>query len=340
MSFYSGSPLFGELMDSCVAALHHDDSNLKHLADRLQSSAEYSRIAPEALFNLLFEAMGPPGLDPVRVFALGHATYPHYCAVQAAELLKSPILTTNFDLLVEEAAGRLSAVHRPSILHLHGRVDRLKTIRITMDRVWSGNLPEIRRIMGDSLNDRHVFVGGYRGLDSDVFPLLEDARELVWLKRAAIGGDFYDENPGLKKYASTLTFCEADIQDYLEAILIGLGGLPEGRKAQARQVLDWQARVEQWGAAAAREDRYAVVGKLLALSGDIDGASTCFEALYSSASNLRERGVALAGLVSIVGPRMADWPSVERYAAEYDALALRPQVRNKVFGPSVVLNAR
>lgn len=339
LSYYSGSPLFGELMDSCIAALHHGDPDLKVLADRLQGSADYSRLAPEALFNLLFEAMGPTGLDPVRVFALGHATFPHYCAVQAAGLLKSPILTTNFDLLIEQAA-RLSRFGNPPVIHLHGRVDQLRTIRVTMNRVWSGNMPAIRRMTRDSLPNRHVFVGGYRGLDSDVFPLLEGATELIWLKRAAIGGDFYDENPRLKKYESKLTFCEADIQDSLEAVLVGLGGLPAGPRTSARAVLDWQRPIRKWGATAAREDRYAVIGKLLALAGDLEGATSCFEALYTSAASLSERGVALAGLVSIVGPRKADWAAVEKYASEYDALALRPGVRRKVFGPSVVLNAR
>jgi hypothetical protein len=110
-----------------------------------------------------------------------------------------PIVTTNFDVLLEEAAEALGLEPlveagsdaqqwteraRPAdgvvVWKPHGTIGRPETVRATIER--TGLLrPQVARRLEQTFRSRTTLVTGYSGLDLDVFPALRHSRCTVWL---------------------------------------------------------------------------------------------------------------------------------------------------------------
>ncbi len=89
-------------------------------------------------------------------------------------------LTLNIDTLLEGAGFAPYAV-----AHLHGRVDRPRSVMTTVSQYLEGLEPALEEQLVRATRGRSVLVVGYSGRDFDVFPTIVRAvpRRLRWLVR-------------------------------------------------------------------------------------------------------------------------------------------------------------
>lgn len=118
----------------------------------------------------------------------------HYSAIHkffawAIEEFKTPVLTTNYDDLIEEAAGwrydNGTNESKNLVIKLHGTLSKMEKARFTINQVFAPLEGNVRERAMNMLNDRIVVVAGYQGLDEfDVIPVLFDEshpRTIIWL---------------------------------------------------------------------------------------------------------------------------------------------------------------
>jgi hypothetical protein len=137
------------------------------------------------------------------------------------------------DILIERSKTGVSV----QVLHLHGSVRDEKSIRIAVNDVVGHNARRIRGVVGPVLRDRTVLVGGYQGLDSDVFPLLNEAASLLWLVYSTSSEDPLElarnRLPHLWNLNTKITVCAGNIADLLDAVA-GVVGLTPRLAASRR----------------------------------------------------------------------------------------------------------
>jgi len=135
------------------------------------------------------------GLERPR-FSIGHGLLAYFGWKRS-----TPIVTTNFDTLLEEASAALGLIahveadanegswrERPNsddeviIWKPHGTIDRPETIRATIQRTGLLRPNLLRRLEG-LFRSTTTFAVGYSGRDLDVFPSLRASANTLWLTR-------------------------------------------------------------------------------------------------------------------------------------------------------------
>jgi hypothetical protein len=181
-----------------------------------------AKLQPESIYERLLRLGASDALRVWRDLAeFRTPTLTHYWAVEHAQSSNTPILTTNFDLLFEEA-GRLMGyqhvyvfnnegergpdpVHdgRLSIWKVHGGIGPagdVSGMRSTLTMITTENrqlLEELQKASGVAT----LIIGGYSGRDMDLFPELVrifKGSRVFWLDRqfADSHGDLHDELHG------------------------------------------------------------------------------------------------------------------------------------------------
>jgi len=131
-----------------------------------------------------------PGL---MAFGLG-PNLVHLLTVYLAWRCRTPVVTVNFDQLLERAAEQLglNPVLNPgestkgdsvAIWKLHGSVDDIDSIRTTLQSITASSPSSLKAIHREFLRARGCLIG-YSGRDIDFFPFLcewKDARPIYWL---------------------------------------------------------------------------------------------------------------------------------------------------------------
>jgi tetratricopeptide (TPR) repeat protein len=142
---------------------------------------------PELRLELMLELLANE-LDPavlVRVFALLERGAPNVNHVALALSGARRIVTTNQDLLLEEAGRRVG--RRRRVLHLHGRFDDPRSIITLLSQYVEGLPPTTNDALLKAVDGRRLVVVGYSGRDRDVMPLLASARSITWVHHKTRG---------------------------------------------------------------------------------------------------------------------------------------------------------
>jgi hypothetical protein len=329
LSYYSGLPLFNALLDAVVASLGTGDPELAALGGPLVDRARREPLVPEMLFYILSRVVGSRSLGPVQVFDMGRPTYAHFAACKLAWERNSPILTTNFDRLIERAAAEFDQSIR--LVKVHGSVEDPRSIRVAVDQVWRANLGRMRRLVGGCLDDATVLVAGYSGQDSDFLPVLLRAKHLVWAVRQATS------LPGLPARAKQVSFVEGDIQDVLGDLV---GDVPCD-KSVTRDSLPWRGEIDNWAMTLSKTERQLILARLLAHVGLQAEAERCYRSLVDrSAATGDSEGEAAghAGLVGVLGARAGNWDEARLHVDGYRLLPRRARSAYAT-GASVLINA-
>ncbi|MBF0536930.1 MAG: SIR2 family protein [Nitrospirae bacterium] len=103
-----------------------------------------------------------------------NCTSNHYCLAKLNKEKKIPILTTNQDMLIEQAAG----CNIQDFFKIHGSIDDPNSLRVTLDRVSS--LPdEVSCKLTEMTKDRLIIVIGYSFSDYDLLDFFKSCRERI-----------------------------------------------------------------------------------------------------------------------------------------------------------------
>jgi len=176
----------------------------KQLSGQLLPSTDYTTVReevvdlqPEVFYERLMTLVGPDALEPLSVLdTQAEPTLAHYLIVNFAAQTAAPIVTTNFDTLLEEAAKRLrldarkvqpdeipsqNDLHNPQaipIWKVHGSIDERNEadqllIKTTMAGITRPNT-KVLGVLDQLLKEYHLCFIGYSGRDLDLFPLIKD----------------------------------------------------------------------------------------------------------------------------------------------------------------------
>jgi hypothetical protein len=213
---------------------------------------------PEAYYEMLLDTVGSRVVDIWQAVDLwrrdrrlaGLSLGPnaaHYAAVLVAARGEVPIVTPNYDILLEEAARRLGlapstgapAAGSVAIWKLHGSVDRLESIRTTLRTITVADwdlLDRVRQVF--ERPGTTVCMIGYSGRDLDFFPHVASWRldEPFWLDRS-----FAWEHHAIHRRPQAFRAVEASAAEWGDHVARELHGHD----------------LEPWGLADAEADRQA-----------------------------------------------------------------------------------
>lgn len=167
----------------------------KNLLGSFESFVGQTDLRPEVIFKLmsthaveLLQSFLKDLLDNVN-FNKGHLFAAKCLALQ------NPVVTTNFDQLIESACvaekvsflrnppHKLDSPSAPTLLKIHGTIDAISTLMLTIDHVFKGPDKKMVSLVGSILEGRTLLVLGYSGLDQlDIMPLLEkiNTKKIIW----------------------------------------------------------------------------------------------------------------------------------------------------------------
>ncbi|MBU4556117.1 MAG: hypothetical protein KJ747_04535, partial [Actinobacteria bacterium] len=339
-------PQFGQLFESSLSALAASDAQMVGFADLLTDTAAAGcskRPRPEEFFAAV-EAEAPgAGLSLAQsAYSTGNPGPAHYMAVEVSRHSDAPILTTNFDTLLEAAAGDAAV----EVRHLHGTTEDRSSIAVAVNNVAGHNARRVRRFAGSVLRGSVVLVAGYQGLDSDVFPLLNEADHLLWLVFADPTADpvvlASQRFPHLAHLRNRVTvFCD-DVQGVLAAIAAADGYTPPCPPPAVSSVTpDWESAVRQWAAGLAPLKRRLVIARLLSHAGHFEESGALYEAITTEARGSRkpqEEAAAIAGTVRVVGSSLGDYDAARKGLDRLMTLSALPGIRGRTSLISALLN--
>jgi tetratricopeptide (TPR) repeat protein len=137
------------------------------------------RIRLEIFLETLASEISPAiAFSPFEMFSRAVPNFNHFAI---AMLAPRAIITTNQDLLLEEAAMRLRTPRR--IIHLHGRCDNIPSIVTIVSQYLGGLERHLRNSFKSVVAGGNIVIVGYSGRDMDVMPLLVSSapRKVKWI---------------------------------------------------------------------------------------------------------------------------------------------------------------
>jgi len=183
----------------------------------------------EVIFKLFSEVFGIDlTVDLLsRCFSTKNWSIIHYHLAYLSATYDAPIITPNFDELIEEA-HKVSSPEKPlAIIKVHGTVSDLKNARFTVENIFEPLKEEIADRVKSAIHGRLLVVMGYRGADNfDLMPLLADKAssvdKIIWFVRDANNVEV-KKSEHLRQRKKQPEFIEGNIDDYLSRIC---GALP------------------------------------------------------------------------------------------------------------------
>jgi hypothetical protein len=315
------------LRDLAVRALF-DGLEWNGYRDVLLESPRYERLLPERAFQALFVAMQESLFHFFEVLGSALPNEVHRVVAAAQVEWGSTLLTTNFDLCLEDPRSGAT-----DVVHLHGALGDLQTLIVRIHQVGRGLDPDLRRASDDRLRNRVVVVLGYSGADRDIRQLLEDsdAAEILWLVRTARE----DRTLGYVRSLGSrhvVHIFYGDLNDLAAALGNSLS--PRSRAQDLRKTNhSYSAIAQRWADALTREQRQLAIVKLLA---EVDEEQSCIDAALAAAHETVGASRARFYLDAATGyNRIGDASSgldlireAETLAAESDDLGVLAQALN------------
>jgi tetratricopeptide (TPR) repeat protein len=147
----------------------------RKLWNQLRQRVAYRCLLPELVFQRVFESVGP-GFSDLLAALDGAAPNNVHQWLGIQGLAGAPLLTTNFDGLIERASGA-------RVIHLHGIGSRPESLVVRLFQVGLNLPPAIGRLFSEALAGRTLYVMGYSGRDDDVMRELRrnPDSEVRWL---------------------------------------------------------------------------------------------------------------------------------------------------------------
>jgi hypothetical protein len=144
------------------------------------------RLRLELILDLMAKEIKADVLAGIYSVLLGASPCLAHYTLAAAGM---PIVTTNQDELIEDAAIKLGVT--ADVMHLHGLASRPQSIVTMLSQYVDGLSPPIAQQLRDRLTCCHLVVLGYSGRDLDIMPHLYRAPRVTWLHFQPAGGGHF-----------------------------------------------------------------------------------------------------------------------------------------------------
>lgn|GEM_PF-1888942 len=253
-------PLWSDLVLSLLEAIAGEEG---------EDEVQYVKPHMGLLFNevILYQMVQVIGLDnatkAIKIcMATNSYSTTHKFLAWVMKEFRNVVLTTNYDELIEEAAGwkyrsnlgiSSKEPYRDLLLKLHGTLIDITHARFTINQIFAPLEANLRQKAVDMLKNRIVVVAGYRGADEfDIIPVLfEEAnpRNVIWLVRSDIDRDVKKRLDD-KHYMSI----KVDVDEFFQKVY------QKVNKGESDPELDiwqtqcpsnpkdwWEAKLKSWG---------------------------------------------------------------------------------------------
>lgn len=153
---------------------------LKKYIKIIDEHEKFRAIVPELVFERFYEVLGERLLPFFQVLAHASPNLAHLVLASLFRQRKISVLTTNFDLLIDQHISR-----QDSVIHLHGCLADTNTLINRINKVGKGPDKVIVSQAHRKIKNRIVCILGYSGNDDDIRSILEasGARYVRWLVR-------------------------------------------------------------------------------------------------------------------------------------------------------------
>ncbi len=153
---------------------YKEDRNL------IRKNKNYQKIVPELLFSELHKIIKGKLFQCFKILNNGRPNALHQVFAEFANRYATTILTTNFDLLLDQFL-----LPNKRIYHLHGDISNIEEIYILLNRIGKGiDLREWNSVR-NLLPGKSLFVLGYSGNDKDMLEFINTSgvSRIHWLVR-------------------------------------------------------------------------------------------------------------------------------------------------------------
>jgi len=201
-------PLAFQLVDNTVRAVCGQELSrfYPEILPSIRGQRRIALLAPELIFQTVYNVVGEYGLDILSILdtrpASNRANHNHRILAKAAGNYFNMIITTNFDLLIEEALeherraykvyasedsfpspNQLESLSHISIIKLHGSIDDKSSIVATVNQAGTYLPNKKAQVLEYILQNFYVCFVGYSGADMDIFPVLQRTacKGIFWL---------------------------------------------------------------------------------------------------------------------------------------------------------------
>jgi len=166
-----------------------DTPGLRRYARCAVNAPGFSSLVLEILFQHLYECFSDQLYPFFDVLTGSQPNLAHKVLAKLHEEFDVPILTTNFDTLIEQ-----QQTQSKPIIHLHGDLVNRKEMVVRIQQVGRGLSRVVEQSAGRLIRHRALCVLGYSGSDEDIRALLRQYRptQTFWLVRQ--GDRFVAEN--------------------------------------------------------------------------------------------------------------------------------------------------
>jgi tetratricopeptide (TPR) repeat protein len=153
------------------------DRRLSRFVSSLRQSKRWASLTPELLFQSLSETLLTKLTSFFTFLCFSRPNVGHAVLAHLGEKLGQPILTTNFDTLIE------ATMKTANVVHLHGDLNRPEELVFRINQVGRGMDAALREKALTSLANRTLYVFGYSGADRDIVHVLRESsvRRLQWI---------------------------------------------------------------------------------------------------------------------------------------------------------------
>lgn len=247
-------PLWGELVSLLLRVIAGEEGK-----DEVQYAKPLmSLLFNEVIFHQMMQIIGLKKTAEALKACMDTNSYSaiHKFLAWVMKEFKNPVLTPNYDELIEEAAGwRQNDTSKSNnlLIKLHGTLSKVEKARFTINQIFAPLEDNLKERTLNALNDRIVVVAGYQGLDEfDIIPVLFDeahSRTIVWLVHSNI-------DPTIKKKLEErhYKYFKVDVDEFFRKVY------EKAKQGKSEVELDnwqvqrssnqkgwWKARLERWG---------------------------------------------------------------------------------------------
>jgi tetratricopeptide (TPR) repeat protein len=244
---------------------------LRKYRELIRRSPKYSNIVPEIVFQRIYECIGDRLFPFFEILRFANPNFNHKILASVCMLKGSPILTTNFDLLIDQYLTPADL-----LIHLHGHIGDVEQMTITINRVGKGLQTDIARTMKHLTSSRVICAIGYSGNDNDIRRAIisSEAESILWLVR-----DWADpvikNLKFLKEYPGSVFIAKWDLQLFFRKLARKYSVVSDSNTNSASLERERRVVLRSWSSELSLADRYAFISKLLieleeyALSGEV-----------------------------------------------------------------------
>lgn len=256
------------LKEMCVKGIAVGNAFLTALGRRIARTPRFRTTTPEVMFQSIFEVLQDRLMPFFEVLRTSSCNAGHRTLAVLNSSLGQPLVTTNFDSLLEFAGAH-------QVLHLHGTLNNHSQLVFRVNQVGTGLETSISSTFRNLIENRTLYVMGYSGADRDVIEVLRSSScaRVVWFIHPRDRTNV-SELHGSLDIPQPCAFVAVDLA-FVFRDLARLFKVPSPRGPRSMPP-NFRTALKKWNGTILRAEHWACVARILMVTEDYAGACSVF----------------------------------------------------------------